>query len=423
MNALNNMIEQKIADLLIKSPEFQELSKKLDVYCPFEALSVERAEIRHSNFLADIINPNRVHGFSDNCLKVFLGGLFDAANETLLHLSTYLDDGTYIQIFREWHHIDLLIILHNSQWEKKIISAIEIKIYANESKGQLSNYDEKLIKNFKNEKILKFFLTPDARESSKDDWIPVSFQSFIDGWNEVLRSGSGTTKARMMLESYIKMIQRKFMSNPDLEKIAKTIWAKHRSALEYLIEQQPNPISEVLKELAEYTFLSKTNQDIQKIDKSIEIIVDSYNARYLRYAVTTWDKIPHFKSCQNWTQSKRVLLYEIEAANNSIRARFVLGPGQSSIREQIYNILLTNKVDLKRKRKNITNEFTRMSSSTIANEEIINAIIDEQNTEKGLEKIKDKIIKEILKIFPSYHNAIIQLLGKHNSNQNINSAD
>ena len=50
---MSTAIEVKeISDLVMKSQDFSELSDRLDVYCPFEALSVARLEIRHSNFLA-----------------------------------------------------------------------------------------------------------------------------------------------------------------------------------------------------------------------------------------------------------------------------------------------------------------------------------------------------------------------------------
>jgi hypothetical protein len=47
---------EDVSDLIMRSEAFRELSESQDVYCPFEALGVTRMEIRHSNFLADIIN-------------------------------------------------------------------------------------------------------------------------------------------------------------------------------------------------------------------------------------------------------------------------------------------------------------------------------------------------------------------------------
>ena len=51
--------------------DFKKLENMVDVFCPFEAIGMVRQEIRHSNFLAYILDPNRPHEFGSSFLEDF----------------------------------------------------------------------------------------------------------------------------------------------------------------------------------------------------------------------------------------------------------------------------------------------------------------------------------------------------------------
>lgn len=50
MQPENFEIYSKLEQLFIANPEFEELEKEIDVFCPFEAIGMVRQEIRHSHF-------------------------------------------------------------------------------------------------------------------------------------------------------------------------------------------------------------------------------------------------------------------------------------------------------------------------------------------------------------------------------------
>lgn len=71
-------------DALIGDVDFSALSARFDQFCPFEAMGVVRAEIRHGNALAYLLDPKRPHGFAAAMLEAFLTSVTSANTASLL---------------------------------------------------------------------------------------------------------------------------------------------------------------------------------------------------------------------------------------------------------------------------------------------------------------------------------------------------
>src|SRR6266704_3440019 len=85
----------------------------------FDALAISQTEIRHSNFLAFILDPAESHGQGQLFLKAVLMDLLKEAPAELRPLSPIDLDGTDlrgVEIRREWKHIDLLITCRKPQF-------------------------------------------------------------------------------------------------------------------------------------------------------------------------------------------------------------------------------------------------------------------------------------------------------------------
>src|SRR5262249_39509418 len=106
----------------------------------FDALGIARAKIRHSNFLAFLLDPSESHGQGQLFLKAILMDLLKQAPPERRPLSPIDLDGTDmrgIEVKREWKHIDLLITCQ----EPPIVVVIENKIGSKEGSDQLSRYE------------------------------------------------------------------------------------------------------------------------------------------------------------------------------------------------------------------------------------------------------------------------------------------
>jgi hypothetical protein len=78
----------------------------------FDALGIARAEIRHSNFLAFLLDPTESHSHGPLFLKAILMDLLKQAPRENRALSLVDLDGTDlrgVEVKREWKHIDPLI--------------------------------------------------------------------------------------------------------------------------------------------------------------------------------------------------------------------------------------------------------------------------------------------------------------------------
>lgn len=110
---------------LADNPELEELSAKMATFNIFRALKIEKMEIRHSNVLAWLLNPNESHGFGDTVLRrLFSNMLLGRTLEGVSSADVELMRFDNIEVRREWKHIDVLIIDHGNKlmlwiWQHK----------------------------------------------------------------------------------------------------------------------------------------------------------------------------------------------------------------------------------------------------------------------------------------------------------------
>src|SRR3954468_19517483 len=97
---------------IVENDDLLALASLIGRFNIFDALRIARAEIRHSNFLAFILDPAESHGQSQLFLRALLMDLLKSAPPHLRPLSPIEIDGVDlrgIEVRREWQNIDLLI--------------------------------------------------------------------------------------------------------------------------------------------------------------------------------------------------------------------------------------------------------------------------------------------------------------------------
>ena len=112
---------QLLESFLLENPELERLEKLLEEFNHFEAIGAVRQELRHSDFLAFLLDPNQNHGLGDLVAKRLLQqALKDAPDDTTLEegansnrrgasltpLDIALLDLDDLQVRREWRHAD-----------------------------------------------------------------------------------------------------------------------------------------------------------------------------------------------------------------------------------------------------------------------------------------------------------------------------
>lgn len=397
---MDNIITIKeLSALIMTDDNFTALSEKMDVYCPFEALNISKFEIRHSNFLADILSPSRPHEFGDKILKKFMEYILKRMDEYSLALNIHLQDLMNADVRREWNNIDLLVRIPNGDGECDLIIAMEIKIHASESKEQLEKYAKKVKAEWPTAKKIFVFLTPaESTAPSHQDWKHIYFDSIVEIIESILENDSGTPVARTMLKSYADMIRRNHMVDQEMEELAAKIWARHQAALEFLIENQPFHIQDVIKSLNSEDFSKQLDEQLQKLSKE-NISVERINSgkRNINFKILSWKKYHDIEPAPE--QRPPLIKIEISISERKCAVRLVLCPGDQATRERIYRVFEGAGV-LSKQKETITSEWTRLFSKTIRDKSRMQKIVEdfENASDKEKQTIITKLNEDIIAV-------------------------
>ena len=193
-------------------------------YNVFDIIGLTTNEVKlHSSFIADLLNPNGLHGLGIKPLRYFSDILrLQLTDEDLLsaevikeyHISNISDDYTF------GGNIDILIKI------KDYFLAIENKINAIDQPKQLLRY-----KNFiKRKPHTLLYLTLDGHEPSEDsscslkpktDYQCISYGVEIQQWlQEILVMSINHPLVRETIQQYLKVIRK--LTNQDMKEIDRT---------------------------------------------------------------------------------------------------------------------------------------------------------------------------------------------------------
>ena len=143
--------------LIVNDQEFTRLETLLEQFNIFEAIGAINVELRHSDFLAFLLNPNQNHGLGDSLVKELLQKVTSQSTEIELSITPIeLDiwDLDEMIVLREWQNIDILLLDEPNQF----IVIIENKIKSGEHGNQLERYLETAKKYYPEFRILPLFL-------------------------------------------------------------------------------------------------------------------------------------------------------------------------------------------------------------------------------------------------------------------------
>jgi hypothetical protein len=191
---------------VVENDDLLELEERIGRFNIFDSLGIARAEIRHSNFLAWLLDPAESHGQGPLFLNAVLMDLFKQAPPEKRPLSPVDLDGLELQgveIRREWRNIDIVILCN----QPRFVIAIENKIDAGEHSGQLQRYEDTLEREFAAIPHMHVFLTPEGNAPSDEDWVPYSYGDLhrvLDRCRRVNHGAIGD-EVEVFLDHYLRL--------------------------------------------------------------------------------------------------------------------------------------------------------------------------------------------------------------------------
>ncbi len=220
--------------------ELLRLEERIGRFNIFDALRATRDELKHSNFLAWLLDPAESHGQGALFLKAVLMDLLPRARELGFDLPVspiQIDAAELhgLEVRREWRNIDLLIKCDDPSF----VIAIENKIDSGEHSEQLSRYKRTIAQEFPGRSALYVFLTREGDEPSDEEWCPTSYRDLHRILSRVAQSHGQSIgdDVRTFLEHYLRLIGSRFMDDPQIDDLCQTIYKNHRAAIDLIVER------------------------------------------------------------------------------------------------------------------------------------------------------------------------------------------
>jgi len=328
----------QLLENFICDEQLKELEQKFEGFNIFDCLRLTRAEIRHSNFLAWLLDPNETHGMNDYFLKEFLKEVLlkkkneikkingieielkipELENKTrkdTYNMPSIFDidywDMSNVDVYREYEYIDLLFVDNTN----KFVFVIENKIDTAQHDEQLARYREIVDSKYPNDtyKKLYIYLKPQQEDVEKP-YIFVDYSIVKAVLEETKKSKADkiSKEILMTIEHYNKIIERDIMDKDNIGKICAQIYRKHKTAIDLINKHKgsiKDEIFEIIKSLIENDdslCLLPSNTDW------IRFIPKEANLSSLNIGIT------------DWVESEKILVFEINNKQDSVNIDIVI---------------------------------------------------------------------------------------------------
>jgi hypothetical protein len=278
----------------------------------FDAVGMQRQEIRHSRFLAYLLDPRNPHGLGSGFLRAVLVQAVSTnrpPNVSALRVETAdLDLST---VYCERDHFDVSVEIPSL----KLLFVIENKIDALESQNQLNNYRKLAIDRYTDFNFLGVFLTVTGYQGDNKAWSAMGYEMIIAALKRACEHASLPPDSDMAIRHYIALIERNIVASQALIDACKALYKQHRTAIDLVVTHGQQS---ALKE----AFL--------RFEKGKPIKTASVRSTTVYFFFNSWDYKGHPNAITGaWPSTLPVLLwFQIDA--NRFFLRLEVGPLEST---------------------------------------------------------------------------------------------
>lgn len=203
----------------------------------FDILQITRTEIRHSNTLGWLLDPNENHGLGVRVIKGFIQHVATTFIEDEDVFDTLMMDCHDFVIQREWNNIDILAVSHSEEF----VLCIENKTDSSEHDNQLNRYRKILDETYPSYEKMYIYLSPDGREASDTEhWCAMSYTDVLGIVEKACNNVSLQLEVKVFIDNYLETVRRSIVGDERLVQICAEIYAKHKRALDLIFENRPD---------------------------------------------------------------------------------------------------------------------------------------------------------------------------------------
>lgn len=287
-------IKEKIGEIGKKQEIVERKSLKHNI---FKILRMEDFEIRHSNFLAWLLNKDNnekiKYKFAKGLLEIIKKHCKDKKEwnknlEALNELISKLSCEEYI-VKREDKYKDIMIEFNTT----KVALVIENKLYSKEHSNQLQRYYDEVEgdKKYQNYCKIFVFLTLSGEKPvdviDKRIWINISYSDILGILKTLLQNDLKNTKdeTSLLLGSYIEILKEKTEKTMDRVSEYFKLYKENKEVLSEMLEYLPNikQRAEIEKEYlaTNKTLTLQTKNANTFLDVLIDELTDVFRAKNL----------------------------------------------------------------------------------------------------------------------------------------------
>ena len=273
---------EALEKFVLDNEDLRRLEERTSQFNIFEALGIVRQEIRHSNFLAWLMNPSQSHGLGDSFLKAFLLKTSVTARELGIETISPIDvdvwDLSATEVRREWRNIDITLL----EESRKFVCVIENKIHSSKHSDQLRRYREVVEAEFSGYTRHYVLLNVSADEPSDSEYyVGVTYDEVCDVIERLLEMRASTIgdDVATALSHYVTMIRRRVMPDIEIQELCRRIYRKHQAALDLIYEHRPDLQAEIRDALR------------KMIQADPELTLDGSSSKsFIRFYPTSWGR-------------------------------------------------------------------------------------------------------------------------------------
>ncbi len=282
----------------------------------FEILKIKNMEIRHSNFLGWLLDPNESHRLENQFLKGFIE---EGINKNKYsEISVDINSDKPITIEREEENIDLLIE------SDKVVFCIENKIFSSEHSDQLKKYKKIIEKKFPHKEKVFIYLTPSGKPSQQETelYLPISYSIVLDVLKN-LNIQNIDKNAQIYILDYIATLEKYILKNKELKASLSKLHLEYKEFIIQILEKRNTTQSqerEIYQKHQEFfDYFSQNNFDPEWISLLIQktLLKNGYklgsiNPKYVRFYPKELEKYIYKSKKRNTWEHREIFIFELE---------------------------------------------------------------------------------------------------------------
>lgn len=334
-NASTGSMDGDLTNFLMYCPELSKLEATLSQFNIFRVLRADQNELRHSNMLAWLFNPDESHGLDDLFLRRWLMEIFQRAATVDPKPSDWVSPIVVdiltierVEVQREFENIDLLFTIRTKDAGVWVV-CIENKVNSVEGVGQLKRYYERVSKRYHDAtKRIFILLSKHGVRPSHPEYMEGSYDEVFHVLDRCVAEREDVIgpEPRILIDHYRKLLMEDFMEESEASQLARQIYLRHKTALDFIFENKVDPIFEATNAL-ETALKSKSS--------ALGISMERTNKGYVRFIPVEWD-IPKNIGGSAWGPNGRFLVCEVTLWGKQVELHITSGKAPNAWADSLW---------------------------------------------------------------------------------------